>query len=107
MSLFLEWLRYFHDILIFCKDSWEDDDDDDSDDDSDMEIDAPKIEPNETLEQYYARNTEFWISEAENEFPNEGKAIVKKMASELCAMFWKNFEKEKNSKSDTASAATA
>ena len=70
-----------------------------------MEIDAPKIEPNETLEQYYARNTEFWISEAENEFPNEGKAIVKKMASELCAMFWKNFEKEKNSKSDSKSDA--
>jgi len=79
----------------------DDDDDDDSDDDSDMEIDAPKIEANETQEQYFNRNNEFWMKEAESEFPGESKAIIKKMAGELCAMFWKNFQKE-NSKSQAS-----
>ena len=74
-------------------DSAEEDDSDDEDD-SDMEIDAPKIELNESAENYFTRTSEFWLSEANAEFPNEGKAIVKKMASELCAIFWKNFQKE-------------
>jgi len=68
-----------------------------------MEIDAPKIEANETLEQYLSRNNEFWLKEAESEFPGESKALIKKMASELCAMFWRNFQKE-NAKSSQASA---
>jgi hypothetical protein len=66
-----------------------------------MEIDAPKIEPNETIEQYFSRHTEFWMGEAESEFPGESKAVIKKMASELCSMFWKNFQRE-NTKSQAS-----
>jgi hypothetical protein len=74
-------------------DSWEEDDDDSDSDSDDMEIDAPPIEPNESQETYFERNSDFWLKEAETEFPGTGKAIVKKMASELCSMFWKNFQK--------------
>lgn len=76
-------------------DSWEDDDDDDDedddDDDSDMEINAPKVEPDETLEDYFKRTDELWLTEAHNEFPNEkSKKILNKMASELCNMFYES-----------------
>jgi NADH:ubiquinone oxidoreductase subunit H len=43
----------------------------------------------------------FDLGEAESEFPGESKAVIKKMASELCAMFWKNFQRE-NAKSQAS-----
>ncbi len=61
-----------------------------------MEIDAPKIEPNEKLEDYFSRTSELWISEAAKEFPEEkSKKVLKKMGHELCTMFWQNL-KENN-----------
>jgi hypothetical protein len=65
------------------------DDEDEDDDDSEMEIDAPAVEPGETLEAYFARTSDLWIEEAQSEFPDEkSKKILNKMAHELCKMFW-------------------
>ena len=77
-----------------------DEEDDEDEDESDMEIDAPKIEPNETLEAYYQRTNELWLSEASSEFPEEkSKKILRQMAFELCTMFYENLKAE-----ETASA---
>jgi hypothetical protein len=70
-------------------DNESDDEDDDDDDDSEMEIDAPEVEPNETLDDYFKRTNEVWLTEAQNEFPDEkSNKILKKMAYELCNMFY-------------------
>lgn len=54
-----------------------------------MEIDAPKAEEGETLEDYFKRTNELWLSEAATEFPEEkSKKFLKKMAFEICTMFW-------------------
>lgn len=54
-----------------------------------MEIDAPAIEENETIEEYYARTNELWTTEASSEFPDEkSKKFLKKVAFEMCKMFW-------------------
>jgi hypothetical protein len=54
-----------------------------------MEIDAPAVEPGETLDAYFTRTSELWMEEASSEFPDEkSKKILKKMAHELCKMFW-------------------
>lgn len=67
------------------------DDDDDDDDESDMEIDAPKIEDNEVIEDYFKRTNELWMTEAASEFPDEkSKKFLKKMAFEICTMFWES-----------------
>ena len=68
-------------------------------DNSEMEIDAPEIEPNESLEDYFKRTNEIWLEEAANEFPDEkSKKIIKKMAFELCAMFWESCKSEDTKK---------
>lgn len=70
----------------------DDDESDDDDDDEDMEIDAPAIEPNESVEKYYERTEEVWMSQAEAEFPDEkSKKLIKRMAYELCTLFWTRF----------------
>lgn len=70
----------------------DDDSDEDDDDDEDMEIDAPAIEPNESVEKYYERTEEVWMSQAEAEFPDENsKKLIKRMAYELCTLFWTRF----------------
>lgn len=66
-----------------------DDSEDDDDDDDEMEIDAPKAEEGETIEDYFTRTNELWLSEASTEFPDEkSKKFLKKMAFEICSMFW-------------------
>ncbi len=66
-----------------------DEDEDDDSDGSDMEIDAPKVEDGETLENYFERTSEVWTTEAASEFPDEkSKKFLKKMAYEMCQMFW-------------------
>lgn len=75
------------------EDEEEEDEDDDEDEDSDVEINAPKAEPNETLDEYFERTNDVWMTEAQNEFPNEkSKKILKKMALELCKMFWESIQ---------------
>lgn len=80
---------------VNCSDDEENSDqeesEDDDDDDDQLEIDAPAVEDNETLQEYFDRTEDVWISEAQKEFPNEkSKKILKKMALELCKMFWDN-----------------
>lgn len=66
-----------------------------------MEIDAPNIEPNESLDDYFKRTTELWLSEASSEFPNEkSQKVLNKMAYELCSMFWGSFKKTESAKKD-------
>ena len=61
-----------------------------------MEIDAPAVEPNETLDVYYARTNDLWLEEASNEFPDEkSKKILNKMAYELCKIFWESVKESK------------
>lgn len=56
-----------------------------------MEIDAPAIEENETIDDYFKRTYETWQTEAESEFPDEkSKKFLKKMAFEMCSMFWES-----------------
>ncbi len=66
-----------------------DEDEEDEEDGSDMEIDAPKVEEGESLEEYFGRTSEVWTTEAASEFPDEkSKKFLKKMAFEMCQMFW-------------------
>ena len=59
-----------------------------------MEIDAPKIEENETIEEYFKRTNELWNDEAHSEFPEEkSKKFLKKIAFEMCQMFWDSVRK--------------
>ena len=45
-----------------------------------MEIDAPEIEANETLETYFERTIDVWTAEASKEFPDEkSKKVLNKM----------------------------
>jgi hypothetical protein len=61
-----------------------------------MEIDAPNIEDNETLEEYFNRNKEFWIDEVKSEFSNEASdKKLNKLAYEFCSMFYKNLTDSK------------
>jgi hypothetical protein len=82
-------------------DDWEEasgDEENDSDSDgSDMEIDAPAIEANESVEKYFERTSEVWLSQAEAEFPDEkSKKLLNRMALELCTLFWTKFNKSQN-----------
>jgi hypothetical protein len=62
---------------------------DEEESDSEMEIDAPKVEENETFDSYFKRTLEFWFKEASKEFPEEkSKKVLNKMAKELCILFW-------------------
>ena len=79
------------------------DDEDDNDEESEgseseLEIDAPKPNfPTETIEEYYSRTNELWLTEASSEFPDEkSKKFLKKVAFELCQMFWDNFKNNNN-----------
>lgn len=81
---------------------------DEEDDDSDFEIDAPKPNlPDETIEEYFTRTNEIWLEEAAKEFPEEkSKKFIKKVARELCQMFWDNFKQNSNqTECATASAS--
>lgn len=63
--------------------------DDEDEDESDMEIDAPAIEANESVEKYFERTEEVWMTQAQVEFPDEkSKKLLKRMALELCTLFW-------------------
>ena len=86
------------------EDEKEDNDEDDSDE-SDFEIDAPKPNfPSETIEDYFSRTNELWVTEAENEFPDEkSKKFLKKVAFEICQMFWEKF-KDTNNNADLKSS---
>lgn len=67
----------------------DDSEDEDDDEDDEMEIDAPKAEEGELIEDYFKRTNELWLSEAATEFPDEkSKKFLKKMAFEICTMFW-------------------
>jgi len=58
-----------------------------------MEIDAPEIEANETLETYFERTIDVWTAEASKEFPDEkSKKVLNKMAYELCSLFYENLK---------------
>jgi len=88
-------------LIIFCLcfqiiiESDEDQDGSDEDD-SDMEIDAPNIEENETLDEYFNRNKEFWVKEVKSEFGNEtSEKKLNKLAYEFCSMFYKNLTSSK------------
>jgi hypothetical protein len=49
------------------------------------------LNPNESLEAYFDRTTDLWIEEVSKEFPDEkSNKVLRKMAYELCTMFWKN-----------------
>ncbi|RNA43852.1 kelch domain-containing 4 [Brachionus plicatilis] len=69
----------------------EEDSEEEESDDEELEIDAPVVEDDETLSDYFERTEDVWLSEAQKEFPDEkSKKNLKKMAIELCKMFWDN-----------------
>ena len=105
-----EWRVIYEDAEIMAEikkaeamseyDDDEEDDDKESDEDEsdeDMEIDAPAIEANETLEKYFERTKDVWMTQAETEFPDEkSKKILARMANELCNLFWTRFNNNNN-----------
>ena len=92
--------------IINHKENEEEKEDDDSEEsESDFEIDAPKPNfPTETIEDYFNRTNELWLTEAANEFPDEkSKKFLKKVAFEICQMFWDKF-KDNNKNADIKSS---
>lgn len=66
---------------------------DDSDDES-IEIEAPQIIPNESNDDYYNRNREFWLAKARKELkmsdPNDDSVRVQHLAKRISKLFFES-----------------
>lgn len=64
------------------------------DDDESIEIEAPDAIPNETAEEYYHRNREFWLSQARKELKitdNADESVrVQHLAQQMSKLFFQS-----------------